>query len=458
MDVILQCGCQSYAHRLSLYVNNKDLKAFPAGKGYGEEAEELEPRTDHTGPCLVLLKKCTASRQDFINLIETTFLRRYITRVYWCGRVAETKEDMAAQVRENLAHVMQAAFSGNAEVSPHGALACFQLSQGSQAEQEADLHQSAVASNVNDLSSLNLTEGNVSDSEVDSSSSSSSINIATLEEHTPLECLAGSVESSASLTKAEGLSMRANNSVTTIRSTIERQLRLRLQTYPRDLSEWLIDELPGVNFQPKGFTHALHVVDTGGKVYFAISPGEDMWLLPCDRAGTTDGYASRAVSKLEEIFTVTGLRLHESMTAMDVGAAPGAWTEYMSEHAGHVVAIDPAVLSPDALRSNVTHFQKKVEDVVYDLEAWPQGLQASVLVCDMNKHPVQAARMLKPLLPFVAPGGLIIMTMKFHGKGRSKVNQLQEVILALTNIVEGAAFIWLMANSIYERTFVAVKS
>ena len=46
---------------------------------------------------------------------------------------------------------------------------------------------------------------------------------------------------------------------------------------------------------------------------------------------------------------------------MDVGAAPGAWSEHVSAHVRAVLAIDPGALAPSVLaRPNITHVRKKV--------------------------------------------------------------------------------------------------
>ncbi|CAM2753391.1 23S rRNA (uridine(2552)-2'-O)-methyltransferase RlmE [Legionella worsleiensis] len=63
----------------------------------------------------------------------------------------------------------------------------------------------------------------------------------------------------------------------------------------------------------------------------------------------TEGYRSRAVYKLKEVDEKEQL-LKPGMTVVDLGAAPGGWTQYVSERLngkGHIVALD--ILSMDAL-------------------------------------------------------------------------------------------------------------
>ncbi|KTD65392.1 ribosomal RNA large subunit methyltransferase (cell division protein FtsJ) [Legionella santicrucis] len=62
-----------------------------------------------------------------------------------------------------------------------------------------------------------------------------------------------------------------------------------------------------------------------------------------------EGYRSRAVYKLKEVDDKESL-LKPGMTVVDLGAAPGGWTQYISEQlkgCGHIIALD--ILPMDAL-------------------------------------------------------------------------------------------------------------
>lgn len=234
-------------------------------------------------------------------------------------------------------------------------------------------------------------------------------------------------------------------------------MRVRLQTHPRDLADWLIDELPDVDFGPRDFTHALHAVEAGGMVFYGVTPRGDMWLQPSERRCAPDVFSSRAVSKLEEALSVKAFKLTPEMTAVDVGAAPGAWTEYLSRHVARVAAVDPGELACVNWLSNVSHIRTKLECAREELATWRRGALFDLILCDVNRHPAESARLLLPMLPFLAPGGLLVMTLKFHGRGRSKGRQEEEVVGVLGEKMKEAEFVWLMANSIYERTFIGVN-
>ena len=106
--------------------------------------------------------------------------------------------------------------------------------------------------------------------------------------------------------------------------------------------------------------------------------------------------------------------------AIDLGAAPGAWTELLAQRARRVVAVDPAELSDQCKAlPNVRHVQassSETESITTALE----GHKVEVVVCDMNQSPQFCAGCIGPLLPLLAPGGWIVMTCKMYGMGRDR--------------------------------------
>ncbi|KAH7296105.1 hypothetical protein KP509_26G009000 [Ceratopteris richardii] len=193
--------------------------------------------------------------------------------------------------------------------------------------------------------------------------------------------------------------------------------KIRLQTFPRELAMKLIDEIPELEGAVHDFSHSLYVVKGDGLIRYGIGKGEDMYLVACDREALLKGAVARACLKLEEVLYVKGITLNSHMLVLDVGAAPGAWTEYLSKKVHHVVAIDPGKLDQNVLAGNVTHICKKAQDSMADLVMWTTGRNFDLLVCDMNKHPVEAAEIIVPLLKFLKYGSFLIVTLKFHGRG-----------------------------------------
>lgn len=125
-----------------------------------------------------------------------------------------------------------------------------------------------------------------------------------------------------------------------------------------------------------------------------------------------------------------------------------------------VIAVDPAELSSELLLPNVHHIKLKSELAGKHVAALLGCGKADMLVADMNQHPDTTVEAIKPLLPFVRPGGNIIMTMKFYGIGRDRAAVHARITAAFGDMIDGstAKAVWLMANTVNERTFVAQRS
>ena len=132
----------------------------------------------------------------------------------------------------------------------------------------------------------------------------------------------------------------------------------------------------------------------------------------------------------------------------------------MAKHMAMVIAVDPANLSPELSLPNVHHLRCKSELAGDTIETLLEGEKADLLVADMNQHPDTTVQAMKPLLPFLKAGGTIIMTMKFYGIGRDRSAPENRVLEAFGCSVEpeSGKAVWLMANTVNERTFIAVRS
>ena len=123
-----------------------------------------------------------------------------------------------------------------------------------------------------------------------------------------------------------------------------------------------------------------------------------------------------------------------------------------------MLAIDPAELSPDAKLANVSHIKQKGEGALDSVRDELKDARADLLVCDMNQHPFRACEAIKALAVAVRTGGLIIMTMKFFGLGRDRDRQVDRVTRTLGDLVTNTKCLWLLSNTVNERTFVAWRS
>lgn len=393
MDVILHAVSQLAAHRIAIYAASPHLQAFPLGRRFCDEAQELGLGTsDYKGPCLVLLQNCTATPEELVQHIMGCFLRGYIVRIYWCDHLSASKSSFVCHIKD-LVNVLKHKVC-KSEYGP-----------------------------------LRSTAQAIEDNSIDGGQR---------------PCISLSVH----IHDCQQKSSSPPNIP---------KITFRLQTFPNELSKWLIDELPELDYALHHFSHSLYAVEINGVIRYGIGRGEDMYLTACDREALFKGYVARACSKLEEALHVRGIKLMQEMVVLDVGAAPGAWTEFLSRSVHHVVAVDPGQLDNSILGEKVTHICKKAQDASQELLSWTKERRFDLLVCDINKHPVEAAEIILSLLPFLRTKGSLIMTLKFHGRGKNKIHKIVEIKDMLKDVLEEMECIWLLANSIYERTFVGVK-
>lgn len=144
-----------------------------------------------------------------------------------------------------------------------------------------------------------------------------------------------------------------------------------------------------------------------------------------------EGRRSRAVYKLQEIDEKEQL-FKPGMTVVDLGAAPGGWTQYVSEKLGgtdrsRIVALD--ILPMDALVGVELIQGDFTDEAVFDalIEKVPKGT-VDVLLSDMAPNmsgnpavDIPRAMLLTELAfdlsqTLLKPGGVLLMKV-FHGSG-----------------------------------------
>ena len=76
-------------------------------------------------------------------------------------------------------------------------------------------------------------------------------------------------------------------------------------------------------------------------------------------------------------------------------------------------------------------------------------------VCDVNIVPPEVMPLVAQLLPVLRPGAQVVVTLKFVGLGRDRASALAACEAALQPLARTEACLWLLANTIYERTLLA---
>lgn len=142
-----------------------------------------------------------------------------------------------------------------------------------------------------------------------------------------------------------------------------------------------------------------------------------------------EGYRSRAVFKLMELDRRDGL-FKRAMLVVDLGAAPGSWSQYAAERVGpqgRVVALDTLPMDPLA---GVEFLQGDLreEDTLRRLEGALPGAEVSLVMSDMapNLSGVNAVDQPRAMLlaelaldlarRVLSPGGTFL-TKAFQGEG-----------------------------------------
>lgn len=123
---------------------------------------------------------------------------------------------------------------------------------------------------------------------------------------------------------------------------------------------------------------------------------------------------SRAEFKLLEAIECFPLELPTHGLAVDLGAAPGGWSKVMLEKGMHVIAVDPANLSPVLEHNpNLIHFKGLAQSFLQQNDK-----TVDLLLNDMRMDTLKSIRITNDMAPCVKAGGLVIITFKLPQKGK----------------------------------------
>lgn len=249
----------------------------------------------------------------------------------------------------------------------------------------------------------------------------------------------------------------------------------RVISVPKSLEERLVGAIesrwPGVRGSKGGFSHCLHVaVDSDGDdapVRFAWVPRPWCWLQSPDAGPTHPGSVASAIHKLDEALLIVTQRLWGTTAAriknaVDIGAAPGAWTSLLAKRVvdgGIVIAVDPAELSHTVgSLPCVRHIRRVANpEAVSEARSLLSGSPVDIITCDANVHPSELIEALKFFVPLMRrPGGALILTLKFRGVGRDRSTAFDKISTELVQVgLERPICVWLMANTNHERTLIS---
>lgn len=150
---------------------------------------------------------------------------------------------------------------------------------------------------------------------------------------------------------------------------------------------------------------------TDKEVYYGLGTPElqlSKWSAGMVHFSKEQSKISRAEFKLREVFESFDVPNVKGL-AIDLGAAPGGWTQVLVEHGFNVIAIDPANLAPSVkANSHVTHFKGTSQDFLTQ----SPDVKFDVLVNDMKMSIKPSVAIFHSLSMNLSPYGFGIITLK----------------------------------------------
>eukprot|EP00300_Choanocystis_sp_HF-7_P040862 c7425_g1_i1.p1 GENE.c7425_g1_i1~~c7425_g1_i1.p1 ORF type:complete len:194 (+),score=41.57 c7425_g1_i1:604-1185(+) len=187
-------------------------------------------------------------------------------------------------------------------------------------------------------------------------------------------------------------------------------------------------------------------------MYFAITPALDIPAACLSEPPQT--HISRAFFKIKEATHRFSIPVGDSTTCLDIGAAPGGWSEFVAERGGRVVAVDPSpVHIPTHLAAKVTHIPSRIEDIP---DVLAHG-SFSLVLCDMNLHWRSMLNLIKSLPLDLVPDAKLVLTFKCVAQTNPDALKAvyDEACAIMSPRFKSVGFTQLLANRSREWTFVA---
>lgn len=131
----------------------------------------------------------------------------------------------------------------------------------------------------------------------------------------------------------------------------------------------------------------------------------------------TEPVSNRAGYKLLEALTTFSIRLRQGDHALDLGAAPGAWTTLLRQRGLRVTAVAPTPLYPWLMfDAHVTYQPMTAEQFLGCCRS-----TFDLIVNDMRLDAQDSARIMADYASHLRRGGIAIMTLKLHGHNHQRV-------------------------------------
>jgi len=199
----------------------------------------------------------------------------------------------------------------------------------------------------------------------------------------------------------------------------------------QDLTKFLSEQLKGKRLliEPELADTAVSLTVYKETAYLGISRLEHNvsdWTGGVLFYSKADGVICRAEFKIEEAFKVFGIEIQDGMTALDLGAAPGGWTHFLSKCGVSVDAVDPANLE-DAVRKekNVKHYKMLAQEFA---EKYKEK-RYDIIVNDMKMDTNESIDILCDMSKQLKPEGCCLITLKLPKNNiQKRINVAKQVL------------------------------
>jgi 23S rRNA (cytidine2498-2'-O)-methyltransferase len=126
---------------------------------------------------------------------------------------------------------------------------------------------------------------------------------------------------------------------------------------------------------------------------------------------------SRSAFKLMEAIDLFSIHIDPQAHALDLGAAPGGWSQVLASYGAHVTAVDPGELDPRvACLPNVRVFSGTAQAFMRT-----GSEQFDLIVDDMRLDARESARLLVAAQALLRPSAVALITLKLPERAPSAV-------------------------------------
>jgi len=164
--------------------------------------------------------------------------------------------------------------------------------------------------------------------------------------------------------------------------------------------------------------NVLSVLVVDNVAYMGVSPlSQNLSAYPFGKRPNHEPVPNRAGLKLLESLDVFGIRLRKHSHALDLGAAPGAWTGVLRRRGLTVTSVAPDDMYPTLQADpHVHHFHTTAQDYVHQCND-----HFDLVVNDMKMDAQDSARLMVAYASHLRENGIAIMTLKLRMRKTMRV-------------------------------------